>query len=880
MKRMLAVAVMLLATAALADASWKGARKDSAVDWTLASNWDGDVPTGDARVTIAYNDTARMLTMTPPVDFTGTIVCGGDKRDWASGVASTLRLNVLPGATWTVGHIAQADQKDDTPVVDGTLVATSGLDKRISSDFTGLVLIPAGVTFTAYSTLNDAVEFAGDGVLELTKTEQLAHALAFTGTVIWSGPSELSPEDTAVLQRHKIRLGDGQSIKLSEKMLSLHASRAFPDFTESASWSFNGGAPFQSKSTAYVFDNAPPSVNAAGELELVNDCGQKHSVVFKDQCFNLCDVWGIHFRLKTAMPSATKYAGKSRENGGYFGIYLVPSTAAVSTSDVLKDGPMPLDQSSGVCVDFSTDVLAWQRPNDGDRYLGIDRAGRTAVGGGVMFISSTVDVDISFANCVMTIVVSQDGKMFAMRRTRFDATAVRNTMPNGYYIALGGSGGWNGDDKPVFGTMMSVSNFGGWYRAREAGAWEASGSEGDYYPFSSDNWRVKSFDNNGTCVEGDAAIENDGSFLSMPGAKNRRTLLGSYKPLSTSKRYLIEWDYAGGAGEGDVTTQHIRFGLLARPNASPFTGWPFNYADLQGEWFDNYSRAFGFAIQPGDGKFRFRSMRAWWVTDHDEYEIGTSPWYAWPTTWRNQTLKMQFLYDGNGGQYLQAQSRSGGTMLIDRHYIPAESHGNWFRGRSMYLCFMNNQTWGYTTTYLKNLSVKELVGNSSPYLSADIDVAPNATVALNADAYDTTSTMPATSVRMVTLAAGANLEVTTAVEGSRVAIDALRVAGNGATVSATAKTVVGGLVFEGESAQTQAANLSGDVAFADGTLTLVIPEAWRHSKNPVPLFKGAQLPASYQIVTDEGKDITKRVALTVKDGETVLSRLGLVIVVQ
>lgn len=871
MKQLLVVIAAVLSATAFADASWKGARMDGNVNWSLASNWDGDVPTGNAKATISYSDSARMLTMTPPLDFTGTIVCGGDYRDWANGIDSTLRLNVLDGATWTVGHCTLADQHD------GTLVATAGLDTRISADFQGMVVIPHGVSFTAASTLNDKLDFAGDGELTLTKAVQLNHIQAFIGTVIWNGGTDLSPEDTAALQSHKVRLGNGQSLTLPEKMLSLHAARAIPDFAETASWAFNGGAPFQSKSSAYTFDANPPSVNANGELALVNDCGQKHSVIFKDHRFGMTDTWGVHFKLKCGLADLAKYPGKTRKLGGFFGVYLLPATDTVSTTAVEADGPTPSDITSGFCVNLRSFTMHWQLPNMGnEKGGGVDNPARSAVDGTIDF-SREVDIDVSFNKGVMVVTASQEDRIFAFRRTRFDSGYTRQAASGSYYLAFGGSGAWEGDDKDVVSSMMTLSDFRGWYRSREAGAWTQVSNQSDFYPFTAEKWRARRYTDASTYVEGADAIESDGSFLLQPSSTSRRTLLGSYTALSPKKRYLFGWDFVGGNGT-DATTDRIKFGLVTNPESN-YTSWIFAYDQLATDFFENYCRAFGVSIYPYGGQFRFQVMRNWWTTG-DNFERTQTSAYAWPTRWPNQTLGTQYLYDGDGGFYLQVASKSTAT-LIDEHYIPEEKYRTYLTGRpNMYLCFENCQSWGYTTTAIKDLVVKEMTGNSSPYLSSVLEVAPSATATVSADAFDTTSDVPATKIREVALAAGSTLNVATAAEGSRVTIDALRVAGNGAAVNATAKTVVGGLVFEGESAQTQAANLSGDVAFADGTLTLVIPEAWRHSKNPVPLFKGAQLPASYQIVTDEGKDITKRVALTVKDGETVLSRLGLFIVVQ
>lgn len=878
MKQLLVVIAAILSATAFADASWKGARMDGNVNWSLASNWDGDVPTGNAKATIGYADNCRMLTMTPPLDFTGTIVCGGDNRDWASGIDSTLRLNVLDGATWTVGHCTLSDQHD------GTLVATAGLDARIGVDFQGMVVIPHGVSFTAASTLNDKLDFAGDGELTLTKTAQLNHIQAFTGTVVWNGGTDLSPEDTAALQRHKVRLGNGQSLTLPEKMLSLHAARAIPDFSQTASWAFNGGAPFQSKSSAYAFDATPPHVNANGSLALINDCGQKHSVIFKDHKFGMTDTWGVHFKLRCGLADPAKYPGKARRYAGFFGVYLLPATDTVSTTADEADGPTPPDVTSGFCLSMRSSVMQWQVPKDRNRYVGMDNPGRSSVGGSLDF-SNLVDIDISFVKGVMVVTASQGDQSFTFRRTRFDSSGTRTAASGSYYLAFGGSGAWDGDDKDAVGSLMTLSDFRGWYRSREAGAWTTVSNQSDFYPFTAEKWRARRYTYTAadtktytSYVDGADAIESDGSFLLQPNSTYMRTLLGSYTALSPKKRYLLGWNFVGGSGTGGDMTERIKFGLVTNPESN-YTSWIFDFDHLQADWFDNYCRAFAVSIYPYGGQFRFQFMRNWWTTG-DQWERGQTSAYSWPRRWANQTLSTQYLYDGDGGFYLQVASMSAGS-LVDEHCIPEERYRTWFKGRSnMYLCFENNQTWGYAALAIKDLVVKEMTGNSSPYLSGTLEVAPSAMATVSADAYDTASDVPAAKIREVELAAGSTLNVTTAAEGSRVTIDALRITGNGATLAATAKAVVGRLVFEGDSVQTQAANLSGDVSFADGTLTIVMPESWRHSKDPVPLFKGARLPTSYLILSEDGVDITRKLSLTVKDGEVILHHKGLIVVLR
>ena len=169
--------LVLGACAARADATWKGARFDLNADWSAAGNWDGDVPTGNAVATIGYaaDNTAnfRVLGLTPPADFTGTIKVAYDTTDWNTCFHNTLKLTVPEGAAWTVSG-------------NGMLYASEALSARLAPDFTGVVVVTNGAVFTVSTSMNDAVEFVGDGRLVVSEPKRLMHISGFTGTLVWA----------------------------------------------------------------------------------------------------------------------------------------------------------------------------------------------------------------------------------------------------------------------------------------------------------------------------------------------------------------------------------------------------------------------------------------------------------------------------------------------------------------------------------------------------------------------------------------------------------------------------------------------------------------------------------------------------------------------
>ena len=207
----------------------------------------------------------------------------------------------------------------------------------------------------------------------------------------------------------------------------------------------------------------------------------------------------------------------------------------------------------------------------------------------------------------------------------------------------------------------------------------------------------------------------------------------------------------------------------------------------------------------------------------------------------------------------------------------------------MYFLMSSQNTWGQVDLWLKNFAVKTLADNQEVYLSGGISVPAGAKVAFGADALKADSAYPAATVRSVALAAGAELDVTTAVAGSRVKIETLAVSGSGAKVAATAVTEVGGEIAYSGDVPAAPVELSGAIGLSAGTLTITVPDDWRRtSSGIVELLKlsstgGAALPPveDIRIVTDAGREITAKADVTVRDGVVSATlRPGMVIFVR
>ena len=345
--------VAALPTDARADSTWVGplCSTDPAA-WNIATNWDGGVPTGSAKVSIPYMlERNYILHFTPPLDFTGEIAGGRDSSNWDIKFPTYLKLTVLDGATWTVGG-------------NGHLIATEGIAARLAATFSGTVLIPPSISFVAASTFNANIEYVGKGTLTLTTTNQLSHISGFSGTLIWNGPggASLTPVDMAVLQQHGIRLGNGASINLRDRFLAINGVHEIPDWNAAAAdWSFNGSTDGTSVSERFTFDETPPHANAAGELELINDAAQIHSVFYKGRKLKMCDSWGISFHWKPGDELPTKYVGYHQVWSGLFGFYMVADPTTCGTSMW-----QPAGNGHGFGIDFWDDTKSgWQLNKSG-----------------------------------------------------------------------------------------------------------------------------------------------------------------------------------------------------------------------------------------------------------------------------------------------------------------------------------------------------------------------------------------------------------------------------------------------------------------------------------------------------------------------------------
>ena len=851
MKGPVSVACAVVAGTLLADSTWIGANcSTNPAAWGVAANWDGGVPTGSAKAIIPYMlERNYVLHFTPPLDFTGEIAGGRDSSTWDIKFPTYLKLAVLDGATWTVGG-------------NGHLIATEGIAARLASTFAGTVLIPPGMSFTAAPTLNEKIEYVGKGTLTLTATNQLSHISGFSGTLVWNGPdgASLTPVDMAVLQQHGVLLGNGALIALKDRYLAINGVHKIPDWNDAASdWSFNGSTNGTAVSQQFAFDTAPPHANAAGELELVNDAAQVHSVFYRGYRLKMHDSWGVSFHWKPSDVLPQKYvdAGKSCTWSGLFGFYFAADSATCGATAWQPGG-----SGHGFGINLWEDTKSGWQFGKSDIGLGLKSEVIAAIGDGISFKEES-DVDVTCQDGTLTVTVTQGDKMFALQRPTFNQETNMKSVPDGYYIGLAASSDWwNDGNASVPMSTHTISNFRGWYRAREAHGWRQVPDS--VYPFTSANCTARIYTDASTYSENAAALESDGSFRLEPNGARTRNILRSGYAFNRFNKYLVAFDLVAGAGTSAENTEYTKLGFVKCQDA--ISSWVFSYDRLVQEEWDGYAYPLMLTLKWYQKGARF------WADDTGRTNRQHGPPHALPSMVKETTTHVSVLYDGQAGIYYQAHS---GKHALDMGWIPPASIQNCWTNEvknPMRFQISHANTWGQVDTVLKDYMVKELASPDTGYIDGEIAVAPNATATLSADASAPASSTAAARVRRVALAAGSELVVGTDVAGSRVEVESVAVSGSGVRLSSTARTTVdGSLVFSGGLPRT-AAVFSGDVTFAGGTATLVVPESWRGAANGViPLFTLAStssgtLPSAYRLVTDAGRDITGRSCVLVRDG--------------
>lgn len=134
-------------------------------------------------------------------------------------------------------------------------------------------------------------------------------------------------------------------------------------------------------------------------------------------------------------------------------------------------------------------------------------------------------------------------------------------MPDGYYIGLAAaSDWWNDTNGNIPMSTHTISNFRGWYRAREAHGWQQVVD--NVYPFTSANCTARIYTDASTYVENAAALRPDGSFQLEPYGSRTRNIFRSTYTFNRLNKYLVTFDLVAGEGTAAENTEYTKLGFV------------------------------------------------------------------------------------------------------------------------------------------------------------------------------------------------------------------------------------------------------------------------------------------------------------------------------
>lgn len=847
-------------------------------DWNVATNWaSGIVPVGNAVAVFPcdYGQQSHKLVfrLTPAVDFTGTIVTTNDFTALAPTHPTYMTLSVLEGASWKVSGC-------------GTVIATPGIEARISQDFTGTVDVPEGETFTIPPGFPGLVSFTGIGTLILDTPERMAQTAGFAGMIRIPSGAVVSASNTASFKAPSFLLGNGSTLAFPEKALAWGAIREIPDWNTSGAWSFNAdNARLLNANSPVELDDRPPFVTAEGDLRLVNDPAQSHTAFFTNRMFRLTDDWGVSFTFIPELPDDSKFvqAGKRQEMEGYFGFYL----QSVSPVNVGAPVHRPVPAGFGNAIYLyrgGMPHMGWHF--NADAAMAMNQSVFEKNLDGILF-NRPIDYDVICMDGVLTVTISQNGKSFSMRKSLRDGYL--NSRPQGVYIGFGGAcSWWNADSYPW--TRMTVRGFKGWYRAREAGAW--NDISGSFYPFSADNWVLSHYNITDKKVE-TAQINDEGSFDLIPYEYQKAATASCKLPLSAESRYLVDvdvkWPRANkGLCEGITLAVGKRKPVAGNYIFEHTSGWQFDqWAYSLGLKHNLYGNGFFTPYMDFVHSENGTNVRCQESLQHTAFLPVAS----------GQGMRYSFGYDPSGEMRwtfsrapLSGNSNSGTLAELCHNFDPESMEK--FRARKgdgaanaqdMFLLMCGaSANWGALETVVHGVTVRELADNNSPKVGR-ISVDAGAKATLLADATFPNSDTPALKLSRVDLHGGSSLTVSTKGPSARVHADEIRVNASASVSSDEGVTVVCSRFTY--AAAGSVIKLSGAVDFGDA-LTFVVPDAYRREAGEKLLLDasaanvGEMLPERVTVLDENGADRTSSCLVLVRNGRISIASRGLIMVIK
>lgn len=879
-----AMFVLLMLSASAEVRFWIGT--GGGEDWSAASNWkEGKVADGDDDVLFApptsgaYNFVHHVI---PPASFKGTILTSNELAFttswWTLNGPVEVAPGIVDGATWKIGG-------------NGTFVACDGFESHVPSSFTGKLVIPKGITFTAPDDLNENVLLTGGGSLILSSASQLSQARHFTGEVTLPGGS-ISLSDLGDFSSHNVKFANGQTVSLSghdSAFASVDVIESFADAPEK--WSFNGSIsttddgtkkPDGSAFPEGAYNKLPPYVKD-GVLYLTDDPSQCHTAWYTNRYFRAGDEIGLKFTWVPALPRNphVEGAGRSSVRAGVFSVCL-QGESPVNCSTGLTMDEMRLNHSDG-----TFGFLIYTYRGDGHPYIGWSAEKQYATGsdGGVdesvlsISLEKAIDFSMTFDRSgQMTVTLEQDGASETFTKSYKDQVFERTAK--GFYIGFtGASDTWGYDRIAMPWVSHRVSNFRGWCRSEFGGNWQdvANGSD---FVLNAENWHSIQGAGDGSCVtNASAAFEPDGS-VKLVTAPATMTMLASQAKVDRTKPTKIMIDIAGGtnlSGQQDnLGKVGVVFGLLQENTTTFRPKWnAAGYYELEsgtGIWMDGMWYRWNMTDKKG------RYHYSGWNNDPNRDGEEKSGMNAASST-ANQDVHVEMVLDPTYG-FRSRLSRSPSTYGNGS----VKTH-EWGIGETCLADWTNTNHYTYlgqlylratagtkdcSQMTLTRFKVQQIEEPSAGFLAGEMIVPDGASVIFKAGEAKSSQDVAFVNATGISLGDGATLSVLPETAATSVAFDTVTVGGEGSLQASSGASVsIGDIVLAGDFGATSLA-VMGDVSLATAT-KVTVPDVWIKGKGRQVLVdmrdSTGESPVDVRIVTGSGVDVTERAQVTVAGGK-------------
>ena len=889
-RRLSCLTAVLLAFAVQAEVkTWTG-NANGTVDWAVET-WSPSAPSAADSAYFPPSSAACYFIVTPPASFVGTILTTNEtayKSDGASNWTQPtyVQLTALDGASWKVDGC-------------GVIVVSNGFTAaRVASTFTGVISVPAGLSFEASSSLNDKVEFTGAGTLTITKAEQFSHLSGFSGQLIRSGDALTAtvPELTAY-QGRTLAVENGGAIALGEDLLTIGATEKMTDFG-GAGWSV------QSKRTREDFGHyygdfaggspAPAAVNER-EYCMVDAPNQDTSAFYTNRLVRMSDDWGMSFDWIVTCPYPSQLESPTWKGQGQLTHFsIVMQNRSPDNLKTMNGSFSCASNVYGMAVytylSGANSLSCWRW--DSSTYANSSFPPSVQ---GLDFTSTAkpenvVPIHVTVA-CVagrFTYTFEKEGRSMTASR---DFSKYLELQGRGVYVGLTASAGGGEAGAYCPWGLTSIRNFRGWIRTREA---LPRTKNETYSQLTSANYT-----NENVVVENGAVKTNVNAFttagarLTDKSTYNSSTLkytrgcvVAKYA-LSPMGRYLITCDVDwgaktsslwGGAYFGVVGGRDADF-MMSRDVKTRYGIGRTGIGDMDGWCYGIYMpHTISYSGTPSGSLYLNYRKGSTCGRDTSSFKKTTSSSKDVLGGAVSSRARYQLFYDGVGKRAAMDYNRVSTTSLNGGSWSAAMRSSNFDKfvaadcaGTTLRPGYWQGTDGSCIDAVVAGVTVEEISDNANAYVPSVLQIAASRSATVSVASPFPDSATPAATLQGVSLASGAALTVQASTTAAKLAVEGVALSGSSAVSVASGASLKLGRTLVCSSAD-GAATVSGNVSFADGTLDVTIPQSAANAKRPLtPLnLKSAtvsgSLPSTINVYTDLGSNVTARARATFANG--------------